>query len=207
MTVNLITEKGKEKANTAFAREVAEHSHAHLERCYQCSACSSGCPAAYQMDYEPHRFLRMVQLGLKERVLNSNTYWICLSCETCATRCPNDIEIVLVMDAIREISLKEAHKGTTKLPLFHGTFLNMVQMFGRVYELGLILIYTVFSGNVFKIKGLIGDALLGVKMFSRGKLAIIPTNIKGKAQIKQMFQVSGKLDPRQIAIQGKTWEK
>jgi heterodisulfide reductase subunit C2 len=192
MTVHLITEKGKETADTAFTGEVAARSHAHLERCYQCSACSSGCPAAYQMDIEPHRFLRMVQLGLKERVLDSNTYWICLSCETCATRCPNDIEIVLVMDAIREISLKEARKGTTKLPLFHATFLNMVKMFGRVYELGLILIYTVFSGNVLKIKGLMADAVLGVKMFMRGKLVIIPARIKGKAQIKRMFEVTGK---------------
>jgi heterodisulfide reductase subunit C len=95
MTVQLITEKGKEKCDPAFTKEVMERSHSHLERCYQCIACSSGCPGAYQMDYPPHQLLRMVQLGLKDRVLDSNTFWICLSCETCATRCPNDIEIVL----------------------------------------------------------------------------------------------------------------
>ena len=190
MTVQLITDQGKETADLAFTKEVAARSNAHLERCYQCNACSSGCPSAYQMDYTPHRLLRMVQLGLKDRVLNSNTYWICLSCETCATRCPNDIEIVLVMDALREIALKEARKGTTKLPLFHSTFLGMVKTYGKVYELGLILVYTIASGNVLKIKGLITDAMLGVKMFMRGKLAIFPPRIKGKDQIKRMFEAA-----------------
>lgn len=190
MTVQLITEKGKETADLAFTKAVAERSHAHLERCYQCNACSSGCPSAYQMDYTPHRLLRMVQLGLKDTVLNSNTFWICLSCETCATRCPNDIDIVLVMDALREMALKEGREGTTKLPLFHGTFLDMVKMFGKVYELGLILVYTIASGNVLKIKGLIRDAMLGVKMFMRGKLAIFPPKVQGKAEIKRMFEAA-----------------
>ncbi len=192
MTVQLVTEKGKEKCDPAFTKEVMERSHSHLERCYQCIACSSGCPGAYQMDYPPHQLLRMVQLGLKDRVLDSNTFWICLSCETCATRCPNDIEIVLVMDALREIALKEGRKGTTKLPLFHATFLYMVKMFGKVYELGLILVYTIFSGNILKLKGLMRDAVLGIKMFMRGKLAILPPRVKGKAQIKRIFQLSSK---------------
>jgi heterodisulfide reductase subunit C len=134
----------------------------------------------------------MVQLGLKDRVLESNTFWICLSCETCATRCPNNIEIVLVMDALREMALKEQRKGTTKLPLFHSTFLGQVKLFGRVYELGLIGIYTGLSGNLLKLKGLMKDAVLGVKMFSRGKLAVFPPGIKGKAEIKRMFEAAEK---------------
>jgi heterodisulfide reductase subunit C len=193
MTVQLITEKSKEKCDPTFTKEVMERSQSHLERCYQCIACSSGCPGAYQMDYPPHQLLRMVQLGLKDRVLDSNTFWICLSCETCATRCPNDIEIVLVMDALREIALKEGRKGSTKLPVFHRTFLNMVKMFGKVYEIGLILVFMILSGNIFKLKDLITrDAPLGVKMFMRGKLAILPPKIQGKAQIKRIFQLSSK---------------
>jgi heterodisulfide reductase subunit C len=192
MTIQLVSEKGKEKCDLAFYKEVKEKSQAHLERCYQCVACSSGCPAAYQMDYPPHQLLRMVQLGLKDRVLNSNTYWICLSCETCATRCPNNIEIVLVMDALREAAIKEGRKGATKLPLFHNTFLMMVRYCGKTYELGLILWYTIFSGNIFKLKSLMKDAVLGVKMFSRGKLAIMPPRIKGQKQIKRIFELSDK---------------
>jgi len=192
MTVQLVTAQGKESADTAFYQTVKEKSGARLERCYQCVACSSGCPSAYQMDYPPHQLLRMVQLGLKDRVLKSNTYWICLSCETCATRCPNNIEIVMVMDTLRHLALAEKIKGATKLPLFHRTFLGDVKLFGRIYELGLILWYTIFSGNIFKLKGLMQDALLGVKMFSRGKLAILPHRIKGQKAIKRIYDLTGK---------------
>jgi len=188
MTVNLVADKGKEKCDPAFYKAVSEKSNAHLERCYQCVACSSGCPSAYQMDYPPHQLLRMVQLGLKDRVLNSNTFWICLSCETCATRCPNGIEIVLVMDALREMALKEQRPNSTRLPLFHRTFLWPVKKFGKTYELGLIGVYTVRSGNIFKLKSLMKDAVLGIKMFSRGRLAFRPPGIKGKAQVKQIFE-------------------
>ena len=192
MTIQLATEKSKEKCDSSFAKEVMGKSNAHLERCYQCMACSSGCPGAYQMDYPPHQLLRMVQLGFKDRVLNSNTFWICLSCETCATRCPNGIEIVLVMDMLREMALKENRRGSTNLPLFHKTFLSMVKFGGKTYELGLIAIYMVKSGDIFKLKKLSRDAILGVKMFSRGKLAIIPPRIKGKAEIKRIFELSKK---------------
>ncbi len=193
MTIQLITDKGTEKSNPTFYKEVMERSKAHLEKCYQCIACSSGCPGAYQMDYPPHQLLRMVQLGMKDQVLNSNTFWICLSCETCATRCPNDIEIVLVMDTLREMALAESRKGTTKLPVFHNTFLGMVKSFGKVYEIGLILMFMIKSGNIFKLKDLITrDAPLGIKMFMRGKLAILPSRIQGKAQIKRIFQLSSK---------------
>jgi heterodisulfide reductase subunit C len=192
MTTRLVTEKGEEQCNPSFAKAVMDKSGAHLQRCYQCVACSSGCPSAYQMDYPPHQLLRMIQLGLKDRVLNSNTFWICLSCETCAARCPNGIEIVLVMDTLREIALQEKRRSATNLPLFHKTFLSMVKFGGKTYELGLIMVYMVKSGDILKLKKMVKDIKLGVKMFSRGKMAIIPPRIKGKAEIKRIFELSKK---------------
>ena len=56
--------------------------------------CSDGCPVAYVMDYYPNQIIHMVRLGLKDKILNSTTIWLCASCETCATRCPNEIDIV-----------------------------------------------------------------------------------------------------------------
>ncbi len=42
MTVRLATPQGTETGDPSFAREVMQESQAHLERCYQCQACSSG---------------------------------------------------------------------------------------------------------------------------------------------------------------------
>ena len=174
MTVRLTTPKGSEKVDASFAVEVMERSQADLERCYQCQACSSGCPVAFAFDYAPHRLLRMVQFGLKDLVLDSQTIWLCASCETCATRCPNDIEIVQVMDTLRGIALREGRTAQTKLPLFHNTFLDGIRQNGRIHELTLIIKYTFASGDVFRVKKLMKDALLGAKMFAKDKLIILP---------------------------------
>jgi len=192
MTIRLVSEKGKEECDLSFAREVKEESRAYLERCYQCVACSSGCPVAFAMDYMPHQIIRMVQFGLKDRVLDSTTIWLCASCETCATRCPNDIDIVPVMDTLRQTALREGRTQQTKLPLFHATFLAGIKSNGKIHELMLILRYTLTSGDIFKFKKLFKDMILGVKMFIRGKLAILPSKIKGAKEVKHIFQLTEK---------------
>lgn len=189
MTIRVATQKGKEECDPSFAREVKEKSQAHLERCYQCVACSSGCPVAFAMDYAPHQILRMVQLGLKDRVLDSSTIWLCASCETCATRCPNDIDIVTVMDTLRSMTIREGRTNATNLPLFHAVFLNSIKSTGRIHELALILWYMLLSSDIFKFKKLFKDMILGVKMFLRGKLLILPNKIKGAAEIKRIFRM------------------
>ena len=47
------------------------------------------------------------QLILDRReVLNSKTIWLCSSCFTCAERCPRDINITKIMEALRQIILR-----------------------------------------------------------------------------------------------------
>lgn len=192
MTIRLVSDKGKEICDLSFAKEVKEKSLAHLERCYQCVACSSGCPVAFAMDYAPHQIIKMTQLGLNERVLESTTIWLCASCHTCATRCPNDIDIVKFMDTLRTIALKQGRTHNTNLPLFHATFLDGIKSRGRVHELMLILRYTLASGDIFKFKNLLKDMILGAKMFFKGKLVILPDKIKGLDGIKRIFQSTEK---------------
>jgi heterodisulfide reductase subunit C len=192
MTIRVAGQKGEEECDLSFAREVKEKSQAHLERCYQCLACSSGCPVAYAMDYGPHQIIKMVQLGLKDRVLDSSTIWLCASCETCATRCPNDIDVVLLMDTLRHMAIEEGRTKQTNMPLFHDTFLGGIKSNGKIHELMLIVRYMLMSGDLFKLKELPANMMLGIKMFLRNKLPILPDRIKGREEIKRIFQMTEK---------------
>lgn len=71
-----------------FAEQVQKMTGDHVNLCYQCKKCTSGCPLVFQMDYSPSQIIYAARLGMKELVLNSNTIWLCASCETCTTRCP-----------------------------------------------------------------------------------------------------------------------
>jgi heterodisulfide reductase subunit C len=80
-----------------------------LLRCFQCGTCTSDCPVARFSDtYRPRQIIRMAQLGLKERVLNSDTLWLCAACFTCTDRCPQDIEVASVIRVLRNLA---AEKG------------------------------------------------------------------------------------------------
>ena len=78
----------------------------NVNLCYQCKKCAAGCPVVYEMDYTPTQIIQAVRLGLEDLVLESKTIWLCASCDTCSTRCPQDIDIAGVMDAARIISAK-----------------------------------------------------------------------------------------------------
>ena len=80
-----------------------------LLRCFQCGTCTSDCPIARFSDtYRPRQIIRMAQLGLKDRVLNSGTLWLCAACFTCSDRCPQDVEVASVIRVLRNLA---AEKG------------------------------------------------------------------------------------------------
>jgi heterodisulfide reductase subunit C len=93
-----------------FKYELAKmHGGEKLLRCFQCGTCTSDCPVARFSDtYRPRTIIRMAQLGLKERVLNSDTLWLCASCFTCTDRCPQGVEVASVIRVLRNLA---AEKG------------------------------------------------------------------------------------------------
>lgn len=91
-----------------FRERVKELSGEDVGLCYQCGACSSGCPLTDEMDLLPSTVMRMVQLGIEE-VLNSKTIWICSSCFTCQVRCPRGIDVANVMEALRQLILRRKY--------------------------------------------------------------------------------------------------
>jgi heterodisulfide reductase subunit C len=85
------------------------HGSEKLLRCFQCGTCTSDCPVARFSDtYRPRTIIRMAQLGLKERVLNSDTLWLCAACFTCTDRCPQGVEVASVIRVLRNLA---AEKG------------------------------------------------------------------------------------------------
>ena len=81
------------------------HGGEKLLKCFQCGTCTSDCPVARFSDsYRPRTLIRMAQLGLKERVLNSPTLWLCAACFTCTDRCPQGVEVASVIRVLRNLA-------------------------------------------------------------------------------------------------------
>jgi heterodisulfide reductase subunit C len=165
----------------SFTEKVEQESGVKVKACYQCGKCSAGCPVAFAMDYTPRQIIRMMQLGLKEDVLKSKTIWLCAHCETCYTRCPKEIELAKLFETLRIEAKKAGYVGEKEVDLFSDLFLKSVENHGRVHEMGLVIGFNLLSMQPFK------DAMLGPIMLQKGKIHIMPANIKGKAAIKRIF--------------------
>jgi heterodisulfide reductase subunit C len=134
-------------------KKIEELSGQKIAACFQCEKCTNGCPVTFAMDIVPHRLMRMLQLGLLNKALHSDTIWVCASCQTCSTRCPNDIEIAHVMDSLRQLSQKEGIKTARKnAPIFHAAFLSSLRRHGRVHEPEMAVMYMLRSGGLGGLK-------------------------------------------------------
>lgn len=170
-----------------LSKKVRQHTNVNVIECYQCGKCTAGCPVADRMDLRPSVIMRMLQSGDEkemEEILRSLSIWLCLTCETCYSRCPMELDIPKVMDYLRQRSLAEGkvHRGARDIVTFHKSFLNTVENNGRLHEMGLVLDYKMHSGNLFQ------DVMLAPEMFSKGKLHILPERIKDRKGLSRLFK-------------------
>ncbi len=166
----------------AFLKVVEERSGQAIRACFDCLKCSAGCLVAVDMDFPPHRIVRMVQLGLKHRVLESRAIWLCTDCMTCSDRCPNGVDVASVINSLRQISLAEGYApGEARVAEFHQNFLKVVRRFGRVHELSLIGGLKMHSGYFLR------DLGVGLGLLFRGKIPLLPRRVHGVRQLTAMF--------------------
>lgn len=91
---------------------IEEISGENIYKCYQCGKCTAGCPAAGEMDMGPAEAIRLLQLGLVEKVLQSRAIWYCASCIMCYNRCPKGVDFSKIAEACRMVLLRS---GVSKI--------------------------------------------------------------------------------------------
>jgi heterodisulfide reductase subunit C len=167
-----------------LALETDRLSRQTVELCYHCHKCTAGCPVVEAMDYGPDRILRMVSLDQRQEILSSRDIWLCAGCNTCATRCPNDIDIAAVMDALRQLSIREGIvAGEKDALLFHRLFLGVVERMGRSHEAAMLGLFKVLSDTP-----LMNDVGAGIGLFMRGKVPLLPQRSGAAREVHAIFQ-------------------
>jgi len=168
-------------SQSQLAKAVMEESGQNVNLCYQCGKCAAGCPISYEMDYKPSQLIHAIRLGLDDLVFNSKTMWLCASCETCTTRCPQEVDVAKVMDAVKITAVKQGKKPTIpQVASFYRAALSNIKMCGRMYEMGMIMGLKMRTFEFFK------DAGLGMKMFKKGKLKLMPS-FTGALRTRKIF--------------------
>ena len=171
-----------ENADTELLEALAR-AGCEVSACFQCGRCSAGCPVSQVFDLMPMEVVRLCAYGQEDLLTSCRTAWLCASCETCTTRCPNGIDIARVMDVLRELVLERGLKpAEPRMAVFHDSFLRSVKRWGRTYELGMLGVYKMRSRDFF------GDMKLGMVMFMKGKLKLLPRGIHDRRAVRALFE-------------------
>ena len=172
-------------AGSGLEKELEARCGEKVRLCLQCGKCSTGCLFSSDMDILPHQVMKLAQLGQKETLLKSRTIWICASCVTCTARCPNDIDVAGVIDALRQMALAEGVAAAEEdIPVFHACFLGNIRATGRISELVLMGAYNALTRDLFS------DLGLAVKMLRKGKVKPVPSLVRSRREIRKIFKES-----------------
>ncbi|MDO9171472.1 MAG: 4Fe-4S dicluster domain-containing protein, partial [bacterium] len=149
-------------------------------RCYQCGCCTAGCPTAGRGDLLPHQVMRHLQLD-SDAPLRAVQPWLCVGCQTCAERCPQELDLSRVMDALRA----EAERAGTvpaaarRAYLFNRIFVDQVLAGGRLSEVMLGAEYNLraraFLQNLENLPALL----------SRGKIRLDGKTLRGPGRARR----------------------
>jgi len=155
---------------------------ASLMNCYQCQKCTSGCPVASRADLKPHEVVRLMQMDQWETVLSSRFIWECTSCHTCGTRCPQEVDIASLNDALRVKSRASARViPDTAVPVLNEIFLSAIRKRGRVHELSLMAAFKLRTMRLF------ADFNKVPMMISKRKLPFLGPRIGHRREREAMF--------------------
>ncbi len=64
-----------------------------LRLCLECGDCSGICPFGYLMTYPPSRLIANVRADRFDKILDTDTVWMCVSCFACTQVCPSKIPL------------------------------------------------------------------------------------------------------------------
>ncbi len=167
----------------SFVSEVERRSGAAVSACLQCHKCSAGCPVGPDMELLSSQIMRLIHLGAKDEVLESQAIWACASCEACTTRCPMGIDVAAVMDVLRMMAVeRKAAVGDTHGEKFNKAFLTSVRWHGRVFELGMMALYKFASRDLFS------DMDKVPRMLAKRKLSFLPHFSRSAKDVRKAFK-------------------
>jgi len=192
VTIQIVPASAAGTERLEFLADVsrATPGESNLEMCIQCGTCGGSCPSAADMEHTPRALFAMIRAGMRDRVLQSNTPWICVSCYTCVVRCPQDVHVTDIMYALKRMAIEAEQYRDAVAPDFSQTFVDMVENYGRSHEFGLATRHYL---KHFPLS-MPGMATMGLGMLTKKRLKMKPKKIKGVAQLTRILDRAKELE-------------
>ncbi len=156
-----------------------------IQACMQCGTCSGSCANSFAMDITPRQMWRLVQLGEKDRIFQSQTFFLCSGCYYCTLRCPRGLPLTETINALKRLAAAEGRKGFRQSTNMYRTFMDTVQRYGRLREMEFMNRYFLSMKNPFFP---LRFAALGIKLMLKRKTPLEVPRILGAGRFDRLFR-------------------
>ncbi len=172
--------------STTLAAEIAAGCGENVFKCYQCKRCTAGCPVASYAEMHPAQIMRAAQLGQADMIFDDRFLWLCTSCQTCTTRCPQGIDVAAVMDQLKIIARSEG-LIPDDAPYANLMRLNVdsIKRWGRLFEVELLM-----RDKLTRPSSMLDDVGMGLRMLRKRKLGLLPARGADKAAVARMAKAA-----------------
>ena len=89
------------RVNPRFIDELERFGAEDVQLCYQCGDCSTVCPHADEVYKFPRKSMRLLQMGLEQKIETTLEPWLCYYCGQCSEQCPREADPGETMMSLR----------------------------------------------------------------------------------------------------------
>lgn len=90
-----------QRVDLNLLQELKAYGHVNVEACFNCGNCTAICPLSTDQTPFPRNLIRLLQVGLRDRILQSADPWLCYYCGECTETCPRQAEPAEAQMALR----------------------------------------------------------------------------------------------------------
>jgi quinone-modifying oxidoreductase subunit QmoC len=139
------------RVNPTFIDDLDRFGAEDVQLCYQCGDCSTVCPHADDVYKFPRKSMRLLQMGLEQKIETTLEPWLCYYCGQCSTQCPREADPGETMMSLRRWLISKYDLTGIASKFFKSRSAEILAIVITAILTGLFLVYYGFSGGSFSI--------------------------------------------------------
>lgn len=139
------------RVNPTFIDDLVRYGAEDVQLCYQCGDCSTVCPHADDVYKFPRKSMRLLQMGLEQKLETTLEPWLCYYCGQCSEQCPREADPGETMMSLRRWLISRYDFTGIARRFFRSRPTEVIAIIIVALLTGGFLLYYGFSGGSIKI--------------------------------------------------------
>jgi quinone-modifying oxidoreductase subunit QmoC len=139
------------RVNPMFIDDLDRFGAEDVQLCYQCGDCSTVCPHADDVYKFPRKSMRLLQMGLEQKIETTLEPWLCYYCGQCSTQCPREADPGETMMSLRRWLISRYDFTGIARKFFKSRLTEILAIVLVGLLTGVFLVYYGFSGGNINI--------------------------------------------------------